>query len=134
VMVNSMKPICGIIVFIIFGITGCNNDDPVGPDPDEEVSFSQHVLPIFQQNGCTGCHGASPPPENNLRVDSVTRLLQGGVSGPAIIPGDADGSLLIRQMSDNPPLGNRMPLGMSPVPQNQQNTIRRWINEGAEDN
>jgi len=37
-------------------------------------------------------------------------------------------------MSPNPPLGNRMPLGMSPVPEGQQNTIRDWINEGAEDN
>lgn len=130
-MVYPMKSTVGIVLLFSFVLIGCNDDDPVGPNDD--VSFSEHVLPIFQQNHCLDCHGATLQ-ENNLRVDSVAELLEGGDSGPAVIPGDADGSLLIQQMSDDPPLGNRMPLGFPPVPQNQQNTIRTWINEGAQDN
>lgn len=132
-LLYSIKRITGSFIIIIFLLAGCNDDDPVSPPPSEDVSFSEHVLPIFEQHGCTGCHGGALQ-ENDLRVDSVDELLEGGVSGPAVVPGDADGSLLIQQMSPNPPLGNRMPLGMSPVPDEQQNTIRTWINEGAEDN
>lgn len=133
-MLYFTRTAAGLLVMLSIVLTGCNDDDPVGPDPSEDVSFSQHVLPIFQQHGCTDCHGATLQ-ENNLRVDSVERLLIGGDQlGPAVIPGNAEESPLIRQMSANPPLGNRMPLGMSPVPESQQNTIRDWINEGAEDN
>jgi hypothetical protein len=133
-MFDVCKISAAIILTAAFLLAGCSDDDPVSPEPNGDVSFSQHVLPIFQQHGCTDCHGAGLQ-ENNLRVDSVSRLLQGGLSGePAIIPGNADGSMLIRQMSDNPPLGNRMPLDGPPVPQNQQNIVRDWINEGAEDN
>jgi hypothetical protein len=135
-MLYSIKYYPGFIAFLLLIILGCGDDDPVGPDPDPEghISFRNHVIPIFQQHGCIGCHGPGIP-ESNLRVDSVEGLLAGGNSGePAVIPGNADGSMLIRQMSPNPPLGNRMPIGMSPVPDNQQNTIRRWINEGALDN
>ncbi len=133
-MLYLTKTFTVVIVIFSFVITGCNDDDPVGPDPDEPVSFSEHVIPIFQQHGCIGCHGPTLQ-ENNLRVDSVERLLAGGDSGePAVIPGNAEGSMLIRQMSPNPPLGNRMPFGMSPVPESQQDIIKRWINEGAEDN
>ncbi len=117
-----------LLVFLI----GCkdNPGDPVDPNGPQNVSYSTQVRPILQQQGCIACHGG----ENNLFVDSVAGLLQGGLNGPAVTPGDADGSLIIRKMSPNPPFGDRMPLGASPVPAAQQEIIRTWINEGAENN
>lgn len=116
-----------------FCLAGCKKDDPVIPDPGENISFSMHVLPILQQHGCVSCHGPALS-ENALRADRVSDLLAGGVSGPAVVPNNAAGSLLIQKMSSNPPFGSRMPFGGAPVPDAQQNVIRRWIDEGAQNN
>ncbi len=128
----SALKIIGVLIITSLFLVGCNDDDPVAPDPDEEVSFSQHVLPLFQQYGCTGCH----PGNAGLDVRTVDALLQGGVSGPAIEPGNADGSLLIQMISPNPPPGRpRMPEDGPPfLSESEQETIARWIDEGAEDN
>jgi hypothetical protein len=129
-----MNRICFFALFLVtVCITGCKKDDPVIPDPGQDVSFSMQVLPVFQQHGCVSCHGSSLS-ENGLRVDRVSDLLAGGVSGPAVIPNNAAGSLLIQKMSPNPPFGSRMPFGGAPVPDAQQNIIRRWIDEGAKNN
>jgi hypothetical protein len=125
------RTILFIFLLIIFTI-GCK-DNPEGPDDitdPENVSYASQVRPILQQHGCIDCHGG----ENNLFVDSVAGLLQGGLNGPAVTPGNADGSLIIRKMSPNPPFGDRMPLGGAPVPESQINVIRVWINEGAQNN
>ena len=45
---------------------------------------------------CYVCHGPDNDPMGRLRVDSKAALLEGGSRGPAVIPGDPDGSLLIR--------------------------------------
>jgi hypothetical protein len=128
-----IKTICSILTVLImnaFLVVGCD-DSPSNPNEHTPpVSFSQDILPIFQQHGCTSCHGG----EAGLFVTSVEGLLQGGDHGPAIIRNDAENSNLIGKLSPNPPFGERMPLGASPVPENQQNTIKQWINEGAEDN
>jgi hypothetical protein len=110
--------------------TGCNDNPTESTDPIDEVSFSQHVLPIFQQHGCISCHGG----EAGLFVTSVAGLLEGGEHGPAIVPFDADNSILVGKISPNPPFGDRMPQGAPPVPPDQQNIIKQWIDEGAEDN
>jgi hypothetical protein len=127
-MSRTIKYILLLIVFTV----GCK-DNPKGPDDNpelENVSYASQVRPILQQHGCIGCHGG----ENNLFVDSVAGLLQGGLNGPAVNPGNANESLIIRKMSPNPPFGDRMPLGGLPVPESQINVIRVWINEGAQNN
>lgn len=114
-------------------VVGCD-DTPSDPTEnglvEERVSFLEDILPIFTQHGCTSCHGG----EAGLFVTTVAGLLEGGDNGPAIEPGDAKNSLLIQKLSSNPPFGDRMPQGAPPVPESQQNTIKQWINEGAEDN
>jgi hypothetical protein len=128
-----IKTICSILTVLIINamlVVGCD-ESPSNPNENLlPVSFSQDILQIFQQHGCTSCHGG----EAGLFVTTVGGLLQGGDHGPAIIRNDAENSNLVRKLSSNPPFGERMPLGASPVPENQQNTIKQWINEGAEDN
>jgi len=113
----------------VFLTAGCNDSTPSEPVEDI-ISFSNDVLPIFQQHGCSSCHGG----EAGLFVTTVQGLLAGGENGPAVIPGDSQNSMLIQKLSPNPPFGGRMPLGSSPVPESQQNIIKQWIDEGAEDN
>ncbi len=55
------------------------------------------MRPVFATN-CYKCHG--PDKQNGeLRLDSRAAILTGGESGPAIVPGKPDESLLIRAVS-----------------------------------
>jgi hypothetical protein len=93
-------------------------------------SFSLDVLPILNDYGCTGCHGGS----GGLFVGTPGQLLQGGAHGPAVIPGDADGSLLIQKLAVTTPFGDRMPAGGPYLPEPVTQIIKDWINEGAHEN
>src|SRR5215475_5301092 len=62
--------------------------------------FESRIRPVLAEN-CYDCHTTER--YGGLRVDSRDALLKGGRSGPAIVPGDPDASLLIqavRQTSD----------------------------------
>jgi mono/diheme cytochrome c family protein len=59
-----------------------------------EEAFERKVRPILFDH-CVGCHGPKKK-MGDLRLDTRAGLLQGGESGPAIKPGDPDGSRLIR--------------------------------------
>ena len=59
--------------------------------------FEARIRPVLIR-ACYSCHG-SDKAENGLRVHSREALLSGGERGPALIPGDANNSLLIRAIS-----------------------------------
>src|SRR4051794_23305727 len=69
---------------LLFGLTAYAADSDL---------FENRVRPILANN-CYACHTASRL--GGLRVDSRADLLKGGTNGPAIVPGDAENSLLIR--------------------------------------
>ena len=56
--------------------------------------FEQKVQPLFEKN-CYECHGFNNR-KGNLQLKTREQLLAGGDSGPAIIPGDPEGSLLVQ--------------------------------------
>ena len=60
----------------------------------QSVDFAKEVQPILADK-CVGCHRGDSAP-SGLKLDSPTGILAGGDSGPAVIPGDPDGSLLIQ--------------------------------------
>ena len=63
-----------------------------------------------------------------LRVDSRERLLQGGKSGPAMMPGDPDKSLLIQAVRQTGDL--KMPKGGKLKPEEVQ-ALTEWVKMGA---
>jgi hypothetical protein len=105
-------------------------DDNDPPPPPPQVSFMNHVRPIFAANGCDNCHGGN----GGLNVQTVAQLLQGGNHGPAIIPGNSAGSNLVRKLSPTPPFGDRMPQGGPYLPDATVQIIRDWIDQGAQNN
>ena len=60
-----------------------------------EQFFEQNVRPLLAQN-CYSCHGDKKQ-KGGLRLDSIEAILKGGESGPAVVPGKPDESLLVRQ-------------------------------------
>jgi hypothetical protein len=70
---------------------------PARPAPSAEQLefFESRVRPVLAA-ACFECHsGATARPKGGLRLDSLESLLAGGQSGPAIVPGDPDASLLV---------------------------------------
>jgi hypothetical protein len=97
------------------------------PSPDR-VDFVRDIQPILTAR-CVSCHG-SDEQEGSLRLDARSIVLQGGVSGPALLPGEPEQSLLLRRV-----LGlddqERMPLDDEPLAEREIALLRRWIAEGA---
>src|ERR671935_1530831 len=64
------------------------------PQPEAEAFFELKVRPVLAGT-CFRCHGGAKV-RGGLRVDTRAALLKGGESGPAVVPGDPDDSLLIQ--------------------------------------
>src|SRR5947209_16997736 len=84
--------------------------------------FETRIRPVLANN-CYACHTDSKL--GGLRVDSRVGLLTGGGSGPAIVPGRPDESLLIRAVSHVDP-NLKMPQGGTKLKDNQIADLRYW--------
>lgn len=91
----------------------------------EELSFEKHVRPILKAQ-CFHCHGEDPDLPGGLDVRLVRLMKAGGDSGEAIVPGDANASLLWQRIA-----ADEMPEGSKKLSPAQKKTIRDWINAGA---
>ena len=61
--------------------------------------FETHIRPLFAEH-CYKCHSVDAEKlKANLYLDSRAGWQTGGDSGPAIVPGDPEQSLLIRAVS-----------------------------------
>src|SRR2546421_4889459 len=58
--------------------------------------FEKKVRPVLIAH-CYTCHSADTKPAGDLRVDDRNGLLQGGKSGPAVVPGHPEKSLLLQR-------------------------------------
>ena len=107
---------------------------PADPISAADLTFEKDVAPILKTY-CWKCHGGGGL-ANGLDLRRRDLLLAGGKSGPAIVPGKADQSLLYKKLkSGSMPPANTTEENVvyAPVPTNdrQQEIIRQWINEGA---
>src|SRR3954454_4107681 len=55
--------------------------------------FESKIRPVFVER-CIRCHGPEKQ-KANLRLDSAAAMLQGGLTGPAVVPVHPEKSLLI---------------------------------------
>jgi hypothetical protein len=93
------------------------------------VSYSQHVQPLFNQTcALSGCHNDASR-AGNLTLTSYHNLT---IRPNIVVPGDPNSSLLYLRITGQ--IGQQMPLNRSPLNSNQQQGIRIWIEEGAENN
>jgi hypothetical protein len=95
--------------------------------PDSNVSYAQHIAPVFEVK-CVGCHNDSRK-EGGVNLSSYTNI----IADPRIVfPGSDSTSVLIWTIE-------RLP-GTAPMPpfewllRNHIDGIRTWIREGAQNN
>jgi mono/diheme cytochrome c family protein len=89
--------------------------------------FESRIRPIFVER-CSECH--TDEERGDLRVDSREALLKGGASGPAIVPGDPDRSLLMRAVRRETGVP-KMPKGGDKLPDAEIAALAEWIRTGA---
>ncbi len=92
------------------------------------VDFIRDIQPIFKQN-CYACHGPGKT-SGRLRLDSSVAVIEGGISGKAIVPGNSKQSLLVARLLGQNHMP-RMPLASEPLTQQQIALIAAWIDQGA---
>lgn len=93
------------------------------------VDFTTQVKPIINQK-CITCHGGVKQKAGFSLLFREEALAKTASGKPAIIPGDADNSELIRRLTHTDP-EERMPYMHDPLSSENIDIIRRWINEGA---
>ncbi len=100
----------------------------------EKLSFNDDVVPILSEN-CYACHGPDPSMrKSGLRLDLREAALEDRKdSGPSIVPGEPDRSLLIHRVETDV-LNERMPPpeAHKTLTDDEKAILRRWIEEGAE--
>ncbi|MGE4002714.1 MAG: c-type cytochrome domain-containing protein [Planctomycetaceae bacterium] len=94
-----------------------------GPAPD----YVRDVAPLLKKY-CAGCHNDGDH-EGGFSVESFSALQKGTGKGPALLPGDANNSRMIRALTGGEP---QMPPQDEPQPTAEDVTLlTRWIDAGA---
>lgn len=101
--------------------------------PERRVDFSREVRPILSEH-CFSCHGPDERSrQRGLRLDTREGVVadRGPLGGPAIVAGNSRESLLFRRIITTAE-HERMPRGRARLSEANIETIRRWIDQGAE--
>lgn len=91
------------------------------------ISFSQDVLPVFEQR-CVKCHGGDKT-EEGLVLTNYADILAGSWNGPVVEPGNVADSYLVEQIESG-----KMPKKGPRLLPAEIRAIRAWIAAGAPNN
>jgi mono/diheme cytochrome c family protein len=101
--------------------SGASNEE----SPSRVPSFEEDVRPLFRAK-CWRCHGEKGR-KADLDLTTVAGALKGGESGPAIVPGKPDDSILFEKVRD----GTMPPGKKGRLAEAEVEVVRRWIAGGA---
>ncbi len=89
--------------------------------------FRERVAPVLETR-CVRCHGDNAP-KGDLNLTTLADLLRGGKSGPAVVVGKPEESVLVDKITGDRP---EMPLKEKPLSVQEVAAIGTWIERGAE--
>ena len=110
----------------------------------EGASFGQHplanverpitdhdIIPILLLR-CTVCHGRHIR-EADLDLRDRESMLRGGKSGPALVPGDPEQSLILQRVvqKEMPPIRRLVEASVKPISSDEITLLTQWIEQGA---
>jgi hypothetical protein len=151
-----MKRFFSFTVGALLMLTSAGCDEKLssitGPTPELAPTLSAIQRTIFSASdsssrlACVGCHsdqGRNPSSalvllDGRSYQQLVGRASIGKVGETLVIPGDPDNSYLVKKLEAAPGIviaGQRMPRNNGPfLTEGQMLVIRRWIQEGAQNN
>jgi hypothetical protein len=118
------------IAFLLVGL-GADNAKAVDPTTEGIAFFEKSVRPLFAKH-CYKCHSSSKGEDKGgLVLDSQAGWMDGGDSGPAIIPGKITESILIEAIEQKDPdfaMPPKYKLSSSEI-----ENLKKWVSMGAPD-
>jgi cytochrome c553 len=127
-MINSTIRFC----FIVFGVLAAAPNLATAASPGK-IEYNRDIRPILAEN-CFACHGAdSAARKAGLRLDKFEEAIAPRKDSlPAIAPGKASGSELVRRITTTdeddlmpPPKSHKV------LKPEQKELLKRWIADGA---
>ena len=96
-----------------------------------EAVLARKVGDLFAFN-CLVCHGKRKQ-EGGLDLRTVAAMQKGGKTGPALVPGKAAESLLVKRIKNDemPTRVGRSEFSVKPVSETELGLIQSWIDAGA---
>ncbi len=115
-----------LLFFLATGALSPAFADGEKPSAEAEAFFESRVRPVLADR-CWSCHGDQKQ-SSELRLDSRARMMEGGLQGPAIEPGQPEKSLLIEAVNGTglvkmPPKGTLEP--------QEVEALSTWVRSGA---
>ena len=108
------------------------SSDAAAPSPSQLQFFESKIRPVLVNN-CYKCHSQQAEKvKAGLLLDTREAVLKGGDSGPAIVPGDPDKSLLIKAIRYTDPDLQMPPKGKKLADEEIAN-LENWVRMGAPD-
>lgn len=126
---NRATGMMTLAVLVSIATAGCHK-------AEETVSFAQNVKPIIDKY-CIECHlpGGEGHIASGFDIESHETLMSGTRNGPMIVAGDSLGSNMLVLMEGRADPSIKMPHGKSvSATKEELDTIRRWIDQGAQNN
>ncbi len=122
---STARPsVAGLLLFTSLFVAAASarvrGDDSAGAE-----FFEKQIRPLLAEH-CQSCHGEQQ--EGGLRLDSREFIVRGGESGPAVVPGKPDDSLLIQAVSylDELKMPPTEKLSVTDI-----DKLKRWVAMGA---
>jgi hypothetical protein len=117
-----IKLVC--LSMLLAGLSLNRGPEPALADaPQGKLDFDLDVAPLLASK-CLECHSGAGP-EGGLDLTQHSRMLQGGETGPAVVPGKLDDSPLWQRVRDD-----EMP-PEHPLSADEKKILRDWISGGA---
>lgn len=97
-----------------------------------EVDFYRDVYPFLKSN-CISCHNKTTT-KADLNMETPELMIKGGESGPSIVPGKSDESLIVaaskhtQDMEMPPPNNKSGAVNLTPA---EIAVLKQWIDQGA---
>lgn len=100
-----------------------------------EVSYKTDVAPIIGKH-CVECHKPDGQgfEKSGQDMSSYDALMKGTKFGPTIKPKDSFTSPLVMMVEGRVDPSIRMPHGRDPIPKDQIEIVKLWIDQGAKNN
>jgi hypothetical protein len=114
----SINPVLGII-------DDNNGQAEKSTTADGGKEFEQHIAPLLAMH-CLECHDSSSK-DGGLDLSRQEGFFSGGDSGPPIVAGDSDASLLWQYVESDD-----MPQNRAPLSDAEKKQLKAWIDGGAQ--
>lgn len=128
-MVFLRKAAAAALGMVFLGLVGCSGGEPV-------VSFAGEVRQVLDSN-CVSCHVEGQPgyEASGLALDSYESVMKGTRFGKVVIPGDAQGSVLVMLVEGRADPSISMPHGANRRMYAEEiRILRKWVEQGAANN